>query len=149
SNHPLSSLPPYANGDPFTPSPSPPHIINPNSTSFSQAPPSPIETSIPTNSPKPSLKKYTTPQDQDLDTTPLSPPHPQIRKRPRKHIDSISQAQLNKAVESSTKRHHSDKSPVHPPSSPIMLDFEPEKYTKDFFLEGTGGMRHLSGYGDY
>ncbi|KAK4724455.1 hypothetical protein R3W88_027234 [Solanum pinnatisectum] len=109
--HPSCPLPAYASGNPFTPSPSPPHSEPPIPPHSISPPPSLIESPIPTitTSPPP-----TNPNDPYLDDIPLNQLHPKIPLRLCKYIAvkrthirilftrSASQAQLQEATESSS-----------------------------------------------
>ncbi|KAH0722742.1 hypothetical protein KY290_005390 [Solanum tuberosum] len=133
---PPSPLSTYASGNPFTPSPSPPHSETPIPPHSISPPPSLVESPIPTITTTPPLPPPTNPNDPNLDDIPLNQLHPKIPWRPHKHIAikrthicvsfprSASQAQLQEGVESSKKRKRTGKSLVPRCVSPVLLDSE-------------------------
>ncbi|KAH0752114.1 hypothetical protein KY285_005262 [Solanum tuberosum] len=83
---PPSPLSAYASGNPFTPSPSPPHSETPIPPHSISPPPSLDKTPIPTITTTPPLPPSTNPNDPDLDDIPLNQLHPKIPRQPHKHI---------------------------------------------------------------
>ncbi|KAH0633609.1 hypothetical protein KY284_036395 [Solanum tuberosum] len=139
---PHSPLIAFTSGDPFTPSPLPPSSEIPNPNLILSSSPPPIETPIPTTTNTVHSPSPIPPPEQDLDDVPLSVLHPQKPRRPHKHIAvkqtslrtprtcSVSQAQMKEALDSNIKRRHVGKSPVYPPSSHVVLDFESEEISE-------------------